>query len=259
MRKKYLTPICSVILIIIVLFICQLLDREEKETPALPSDKETAGMMSANEDYLFMRREKPNPFDRYEKMPDGEAVKIKIKNIGGPLPGVFNDSNVYHLEVAVNKGIKPLTNTADAWRNTAGIVPVESDPYLCVDSLTHSVPYLKSYANDALQEISRAFLDSLQARGGGEYRIIVTSVLRTPETVRRLKRRNRNASENSAHVFGTTFDISYRRFAYSGKGIVRTQEDLKNLLGEVLNDQRNLGRIYVKYERKQSCFHITAR
>ena len=34
---------------------------------------------------------------------------------------------------------------------------------------------------------------------------------------------------------------------------------LKQILSEVLNDQRHLGRCYVKYEVKQGCFHITVR
>ena len=30
-------------------------------------------------------------------------------------------------------------------------------------------------------------------------------------------------------------------------------------MAEILNDLRNHGRCYVKFERKQSCFHITVR
>ena len=41
--------------------------------------------------------------------------------------------------------------------------------------------------------------------------------------------------------------------------MARTQEDLKNLLGEVIENERRNGRCYVKYERKQSCYHVTAR
>ena len=213
---------------------------------------------SANEEFLFMRQGSPNPYDRYQPMPDG-GERIRIRPIGGSLGKVFADLNALHLEAAESLGFPELMSASDAWNNTRGVALVESDGILCVDSLTHSLPYLKAEANDALKAIASAFRDSLECRGGGEYRLIVTSVLRTPETVRKLRRRNRNASDNSAHVCGTTFDISYRRFAYSGDGPVRTQEDLKNLLGEVLRDQRDMGRIYVKYERKQNCFHITAR
>ena len=74
-----------------------------------------------------------------------------------------------------------------------------------------------------------------------------------------LRRRNRNASDNSAHQYGTTFDISYIRFMPGQSDYRLNDECMKNVLGEVLNDLRNRGRCYVKFERKQSCFHITVR
>ena len=40
----------------------------------------------------------------------------------------------------------------------------------------------------------------------------MTSVLRTQDDVKRLRRRNGNASANSAHFYGTTFDVSWKRF-----------------------------------------------
>lgn len=55
-------------------------------------------------------------------------------------------------------------------------------------------------------------MDSLSCKGLNPNQIIVTSVLRTADDVKRLRRRNGNASANSAHAFGTTFDVSYRRF-----------------------------------------------
>ena len=84
-------------------------------------------------------------------------------------------------------------------------------------------------------------------------------MLRTPRLIRRLRRRNGNAVDTSAHLFGTTFDISYAKFICDSTRVPRTQEDLKNLLGEVVADFRARGRCYVKFERKQACFHITAR
>ena len=129
-----------------------------------------------------------------------------------------------------------------------------------MDSLTHSYPYLVPEAAELLADIGRAFRDSLDARGGGDYRIKVTSMLRTPATVRSLRRVNRNATEESTHQYGTTFDISYSKFICDNPAATRrTFEDLKNLLGEILYDLRASGRCYVKYEYRQSCFHITVR
>ena len=97
------------------------------------------------------------------------------------------------------------------------------------------------------------------ARGGKKYKIRVTSILRTEGSVAKLRRVNRNASDASAHQFGTTFDISYSKFMCCDSSYVIRQEDLKNILGEILNNLRNEGRCFVKYEVKQGCFHITAR
>ncbi len=59
---------------------------------------------------------------------------------------------------------------------------------LRVDELTHSHhPYLVSEAASLLHDVGRRFNDSLMARGGGNYRIKVTSALRTLESVNRLK------------------------------------------------------------------------
>ena len=95
-------------------------------------------------------------------------------------------------------------------------------------------------------------------------RIIVTSVLRTEKDVKRLRRRNTNASSNSTHAYGTTFDISWKRFQKVEDEDGRPMQDvgadtLKLVLAEVLRDLRRADRCYVKYEIKQACFHITTR
>ncbi len=203
----------------------------------------------------------PNPYlNKFDSMPDDNCVRMKINYLGANLGKVFNDSNHVHLEPARQLGIEPITDINSAWNLRRPIVEIESCEDFYVDELTHSYPFLVPEAADLLHEIGQNFNQALRERGGGDYRIKVTSVLRTPETVRKLRRVNRNATEESAHQYGTTFDISYVQFACDNvNGIHRTQEDMKNLLGEVLNELRNQGRCYVKYERKQGCYHITVR
>lgn len=201
-----------------------------------------------------------NPYDRHmDMMPDDGCVKMKINPLGGTLGRVFNDSNYVHLEEAERIGIHPIETLADVWRVRRPVCHIKSCREYVVDSLTHSLPYLVPEAADLLKEIGARFNDSLQARGGGSYRLKVTSVLRTKNGIKKLRRRNGNAVEASAHQFGTTFDISYAKFICDSVTVNRTQEDLKNLLGEVLKAIRDEGGCYVKYERKQACFHITAR
>lgn len=200
-----------------------------------------------------------NPYEiHYDSMPPG-GRKLKINALGGTLGRVFNDSNKFHIAAAESIGIKPLHSLTQAWAEAPKLRRLQSCQAYYLDNLTHSLPYLVPEAHNLLTDIGNAFRDSLEARGGGYYRIKVTSVLRTPSLVKRLRRRNRNAVDTSAHLFGTTFDISYLKFICDTPSIPRTQEDLKNLLGEVVEDQRRNGRCYVKYERKQSCYHITTR
>lgn len=194
---------------------------------------------------------------RLDSMPSG-GIKMHINPVG-PLAKVFNDSNYLQLRASRALGIRPVATPADAWHTTKPLVKLVSNPDFYMDNLTHSMPYLVPEAADLLHDIGKAFNDSLKARGGGAYRIKVTSVLRTPTTVKSLRRRNVNAVPESTHLYGTTFDISHAQFICDNDSVPRTQEDLKNLLAEVLYDMKQKGRCYVKYERKQACFHITAR
>jgi uncharacterized protein YcbK (DUF882 family) len=176
----------------------------------------------------------------------------------------FGDLNDTHLAVAQKIGIKPLADRKEAEKMKGKLVLVASGDHYTVDSLTHSIPYLIPQAQELLDAIGRNFLDSLENKGLNPNQILVTSVLRTQEDVARLRRRNGNASPNSAHAYATTFDISYRRFHKvedpDGRPLQDVSPDtLKLVLSEVLRDLRQADRCYVKYELKQGCFHITAR
>ena len=209
-------------------------------------------------DRILMGTTHANPYlIHYDSMPPG-GIKMKINSVGGNLGRVFNDSNYKHIEAAEAIGIKPIESLSGAWHAGRPLLRLESCREYFIDELTHSLPYLVPEAERLLRDIGEAFIDSLNSRGGGSYRIKVTSVLRTEESVSRLRRVNRNASSTSAHIYGTTFDISYSKFICDSVTVPRTQEDMKNLLGEVMKDMRDRGRCHVKYERKQGCFHVTA-
>ncbi len=199
-----------------------------------------------------------NPYDlHFDSMPDGGRRLRTFFH--GTYGRVFSDKNDRHLSAATAIGIDPITDINSAWEISRPMVKISTCREYFVDNLTHSIPYLIPEAAELLREIGQRFNDSLEARGGGHYRIKLTSVLRTPETVARLRKRNRNASKSSAHQYGTTFDIGYSKFICDSVNIPRTQADLKGLLGEILQDLRNDGRCYVKHERRQGCFHITTR
>lgn len=176
----------------------------------------------------------------------------------------FCDLNSRQLEAAKTLGIEPLASREEAGLLSGSLRRIGDNERYAVDSLTHSIPYLVPQAADLLDLIGQNFLDSLASKGLNPNKIIVTSVLRTGDDVKRLRRGNTNASKNSTHAYGTTFDISWKRFAKVEDPDGRPMQDvradtLKLVLAEVLRDLRKAEECYVKYEIKQACFHVTAR
>lgn len=175
----------------------------------------------------------------------------------------FPDENDVQLIAADENGVRPPKNRAEAEHRMEDLVFVGANPYFYIDNLKQSIPYLVPKAAMLLHDIGKSFYDSLYVKGIPLHQIIVTSVLRTDEDVARLQRFNRNATENSCHRYGTTFDIGYNRYkTVSTEAEPRRQvrnDTLKWVLAEVLRDKRAAGRCYIKHEVKQGCFHITVR
>lgn len=189
--------------------------------------------------------------------PELLGLRIRINNIG-PLNQVFNDLNSAQMSYATRLGIEPITDLRKTYFTKRPVVRLHNNEAYVLDSLTHSLPYLVPEAERLLQKIGKNFIDSLKSRGAAGYRIKVTSVLRTAASVRELRKVNVNATEESTHQYGTTFDISYSDFPHDPTTPVVEQEDLKNLLGEVLADLRRDSCCLVKYEKTSPCFHVTA-
>lgn len=172
----------------------------------------------------------------------------------------FNDINDMHVELAKAVGLKKIPQNRDEVVSNK-LSLVADNEYFMVDTLRYSVPYLTRTAAAELSALGKAFSDSLRRKEFPMYKFVVTSVLRTQEDLERLRRSgNPNASDNSAHCYGTTFDISYTRFFREEETDEFMQPyELTKVLAEVLRDHKEAGRILVKYERKEHCFHITAK
>ena len=169
----------------------------------------------------------------------------------------FPDSQSVQIVAANKWGVRPVKNREDAEARKKELVYVGESPYYHVDKLNSSIPYLVPRAAVLLQDIGQAFYDSLYMKGVPLNQLIVTSVLRTKDDVARLQRHNGNATDNSCHLYGTTFDICYNRYQPLTREV--RNDTLKWVLSEVLRDKRNEGRCYIKYEVKQGCFHMTVR
>ena len=177
----------------------------------------------------------------------------------------FPDVQDVQIVAAMSNGVTPVENRAEAEQRKSELLYIGVNPYYEIDPrMSRSIPYLVPRASQLLQHIGRRFLDSLAVKQIPLHKIIVTSVLRTEDDVRRLQRINRNATEQSCHRYGTTFDISYNRFHTVSppdepeRRAVRN-DSLKYILSEVLRDVRAEGLCFVKYEYKQGCFHVTVR
>jgi hypothetical protein len=217
-----------------------------------------------------------------------EEMAVCDESMSAQLPGIFNnqydatdttphpilsvpsydscfpDSNHVQLSAAQRWGVSPVQDRQEAEARKNDLVYVGCSPFYHVDPLHQSIPYLVPRAAILLQDIGKAFYDSLHVKGLPLQQFIVTSVLRTKADIARLRRFNSNATENSCHLFGTTFDISYTRYGALKVPGERERwevrdDTLKYILSEVLHDARQQGRCYIKYEKKQKCFHITVR
>ncbi len=174
----------------------------------------------------------------------------------------FRDLQSKQVQAAQAIGLRtPPQNRQEAVRMRSTLREIKTNDNYIVDSLTHSIPYLVPVAANELDRIGAEFADILQRNGLPHYRFYVTSVLRTKDDVRHLQKSgNVNATAQSCHCYGTTFDLAYSRF----DKVTRTheymhQDNLKLVLGQALLNEQRAGRIYVKYEWKQACFHITVR
>ena len=172
---------------------------------------------------------------------------------------IFCDDNDLQLAAAKKNGIENVFKLRNDFEHSSPLMEINTCALYRINKLTHSMPYLVPSARMLLDDIAILFNSKLHARyPNADYRIIVTSLLRTEEDIKKLRRRNRNATENSCHRYGTTFDIAYQKYDKIGN-ITVSESELKHFLAQALYDLRRQERCYVKYERRQRCFHITVR
>lgn len=174
----------------------------------------------------------------------------------------FNDQHAKQFAVASKIGLpRSPKDRKDAASMRSRLVEVKTCGNYIVDDLTHSAPYLIPSAKKELDAIGEEWADILHRNGLPHYRFYVTSVLRTQESIKYLQKSgNVNSVTQSCHCYGTTFDLAYMRY----DKVTRTSDymhpdNLKLVLGQTLLNHQRAGKIYVKYEAKQSCFHITVR
>ena len=178
----------------------------------------------------------------------------------------YRDLNEKQLVWAKKNGITPFrSNQAfleqrDDLLSDDRLEEIENSGLFIVEKLTHSHPYLVPQAAELLDDISDRFSEKLDDYGKGRYYFLVSSLLRTEESQKSLSRSNSNASQNSTHLYGTTFDIPYsyvikKPFPWVRKKVA--EANVIKLLSDAIGELRDEGRCLVVTEKKERCFHIT--
>lgn len=173
----------------------------------------------------------------------------------------------------------------EALQAEGALVRLEDSEHWVVRDLDHSQPLAVPAVHALLTEIGRRFHAELAELGAPPFRMEVTSVLRTAADQEALRRINPNAAAGeSTHEYATTIDVLYSAFAAPSSPIVeidtgdaawlephlvgyaavaaervagRRAHELKAVLGRVLLEMQNEGRVMVTLERLQPVFHMT--
>ena len=192
-----------------------------------------------------------------------------------------------HLGAARRLGVGRVSGAEGIERLVAEgrLVPLADTRYFYVQDLDYSVAYVTPDLARLLEAIGERFHARLEALGLPRYRYCVSSVLRTAENQRALRRINPNAARGvSAHEFGTTVDVVFHKYAYLDRpedrlapspvgsldgrleamrverfGALgyRYWQELQGILGRVLIELQDEGKALVLLEREQPVFHLT--
>ncbi len=195
--------------------------------------------------------------------------------------------NAAHVAMARQNGVGRVTGQVQIDTLVAGgqLVEIVENPYYRIQKLDYSVAYVTPQTAALLDEIGRRFQARLVEHRLPHYRYIISSGLRTAENQAALRLINPNATGGvSSHEFGTTVDIVFHTYDYVSRPTdalpptdfaflngqlerirqrafdalgMRYWQELQGILGRVLIELQDEGRVLVLLEREQPVFHIT--
>lgn len=177
---------------------------------------------------------------------------------------VLDDKNDVHLAYAQAYGLEKIYISNQEFEEDSTqmlkeikLVHLKNNPLYHLKELKHSYPYVIPEMGDLLNEIAYRFKKELPEKKKNDFLFMVTSALRTNETQLNLSRRNRNAAAVSAHLFGTTVDISYKDFYNVRQDTTISDYDAVQAITRTMQQLRQECRLVTVRERKQACFHTT--
>ena len=190
------------------------------------------------------------------------------RDVGSVQVDRYRDLNALHLKYAKTGGIEGFKTEKGFRENISDLVDddklvkIGNTKYYVVEKLTHSHPYLTPEAEELLEDIGKRFRKKLDEKDLGMFQFKISSLLRTVESQKKLSRSNGNASSNTSHLYGTTFDIAYgsvmkKTFLWKKAEVVHGPAI--KALSEAVGELRKEGRCVVVTERNERCFHITVK
>lgn len=189
---------------------------------------------------------------------DTGCVDYKQKDYSRKL----NDKIVDYSAAAKLRGIRPCKDDKEIRDKIreGKLVKVNTCQGYVIDRLTYSYPCVTEESKNLLDEISDRLQEKTSQMGLKGVRFIVTSLTRKTESMKNLRRNNKNASANSPHLYGNAFDISYKRFIVRKWVLTNCDKKfLKDALGEIIWQLKEDNKCWATYEKNQSCFHVVAK
>ncbi len=140
------------------------------------------------------------------------------------------------------------------------LVEVSENEYYLLDTMYYSHPFLTPETYQLLDSIGKRFHQKLENTDLACAKFNLTSMLRTKASVEKLRKRNKNSIRNSAHLHGTTFDVSYKTFYLDGKLVNESSAKfLKDALIDAIWELKKKKLCWATYEYWQTCIHVVSR
>ena len=169
----------------------------------------------------------------------------------------FNERNSIHILATKNSSlhspIKKEIGIRKFLKNKSLIRLKEGEGYI-IDQMPYSYPYLTAKTISFIEALGMEFKTACELSHLPCRPFIITSALRTKETVKKLQKKNPNEKTESAHLYGCTFDIAWSRFGYGNN----PDQEMLDVLIPCLKNMQKKRKCRIKFEMNQACFHITA-
>lgn len=203
----------------------------------------------------FIKKDRKQPLSSYFST---RCIDYQQKEFSRKL----NDKIVDYSSAAKLRGIKICKDDDELKKRISEgqLVKVKSGNCYVVEKMTFSYPCVTKDSKDLIDEIAARLRQKSTQKGLNGVKFYITSMTRKTDNVRRLRRYNGNASENSPHLYGNAFDISYKRFI--ARKWMLTNCDvkfLKEALAEVIWQLRSENKCWATYEKVQNCYHVVAK